>query len=222
MHSSPFVLFFDLDGTLADSSAGIVVSLEHALKSCGIAPPAIDWREFVGPPLPRMLTQAMPELSANQRDAIVSVFRSHYSTHGLFLTRLYPGVEDLVVRLSGAGHMLYVLTNKPQDPAEQVLSHLGIAGHFAGVFGSDPLAVETKSDRAAAVTTRLGVTPNAVIGDGLDDLAAAERVGAHFFLAEWGYGARAVRKARTDVNVLGRPENIFAPGGFVLQSRPAV
>lgn len=219
MPSSPLVLFFDLDGTLADSCAGIVASLEHAFQACGIAPPAIDWREFVGPPLPRMLAEALPELAANQRDALVSAYRGHYSSHGLFLTRIYPGVEELVGRLSDAGHALYVLTNKPQEPAERVLSHLGIAGHFAGVFGSDPLVVETKPDRAVAIAARSGVTPAAVIGDGLDDLAAAERVGAKFFLADWGYGARHVRKAGANVHVLDRPKRFFATGGYVLQSR---
>lgn len=222
MPSPPFVLFFDLDGTLADSCAGIVASLEHALQSCSIAPPAIDWRAFVGPPLPRMLAEAMPKLSARQLDAIVMVFRDHYSTHGLLSTRIYPGVEDLVGRLSGEGHALYVLTNKPQDPAERVLRHLGIEEHFAGVFGSDPLVVETKPDRAAAIAARLGVIPNAVIGDGLDDLAAAERVQAEFFLASWGYGARQVLESRKGVNVLDRPEKFFANGGYVLQSRPGV
>lgn len=209
MSSSPLVLFFDLDGTLADSCAGIVASLEHAFQACGIARPAIDWREFVGPPLPRMLAEAMPELSANQRDALVSAYRGHYSSHGLFSTRIYPGVEELVGRLSDAGHALYVLTNKPQDPAERVLSHLRIKVHFAGVFGSDPLVVETKPDRAAVIAARLGVTPDAVIGDGLDDLAAAERVGAKFFLAKWGYGARHVLESRKGVNVLGRPDDLF-------------
>jgi len=222
MHSSPLVLFFDLDGTLADSCAGIVASLTHALQSCGIAPPAIDWRAFVGPPLPRMLAEVMPKLSARQLDSIVAVFRDHYSTHGLFSTQIFPGVEDLVGRLSGEGHALYVLTNKPQDPAERVLRHLGIGGHFAGVFGSDPHVVETKPDRAAAIAARLGVIPHAVIGDGLDDLGAAERVGAHFFLADWGYGARHVRKARANVNVLDRPERLFATGNYQLQSRPIV
>ncbi len=209
MPSSPLVLFFDLDGTLADSCAGIVASLEYALQSCGISPPVIDWREFVGPPLPRMLAEAMPELSAKQRDALVAAFRGHYSSHGLFSTRIYPGVQELVGGLSDAGHTLYVLTNKPQDPAEHVLSHLGIAGHFAGVFGSDPLVVETKPDRAAAIAKRLGVKPDAVIGDGLDDLAAAERVGAKFFLAKWGYGARHVLESRKGVNILGRPDDLF-------------
>jgi phosphoglycolate phosphatase len=209
MPSPRLVLFFDLDGTLADSCAGIVASLEYAFQSCGIAPPPIDWREFVGPPLPRMLAEAMPDLFAKQRDAVITAFRGHYSSHGLFSTRIYPGVGDLVGRLAAAGHALYVLTNKPQEPADRVLTHLGIGSHFAEVFGSDPLAVATKADRAAAIVSQLGVIPNAVIGDGLDDLAAAERLGTLFFLANWGYGASRVRKSREDVHVLDRPEDVL-------------
>ena len=44
--------FFDLDGTLIDSSPGITHSVQYALERSGITPPAAEELTcFIGPPL---------------------------------------------------------------------------------------------------------------------------------------------------------------------------
>ena len=46
-------LIFDLDGTLIDSKAGIIRSVDHALRTCGLpdVEEGLDLSWFVGPPL---------------------------------------------------------------------------------------------------------------------------------------------------------------------------
>ena len=44
--------FFDLDGTVIDSSPGITQSVQYALRKCGLeAPPANELLGFIGPAL---------------------------------------------------------------------------------------------------------------------------------------------------------------------------
>jgi phosphoglycolate phosphatase len=195
-------VFFDLDGTLADSAGGILASLEHALAACGMPAATIDWRRHIGPPLQRMLAAVLPDLSPTQREKIVAAYRGHYATVGFSMTTLFPGVAELVAEIAARGATLYVVTNKPQEPAEAIVRHLGLDGLVRRVVGGDPAGHGTKPDRAARLVADEGLSGGCFIGDGLDDLAAAERIGARFFLAGWGYGTARVLAERPDVTVV--------------------
>jgi phosphoglycolate phosphatase len=202
-------VFFDLDGTLADSAGGILASLEHALAACDVPAATIDWRRHIGPPLQRMLAAALPDLSPTQREKIVAAYRGHYATVGFSMTTLFPGVAELVAEIASRGATLYVVTNKPQQPAEAIIRHLELDGLVRRVVGGDPAGHGTKPDRAARLVAEDGLSGGCFIGDGLDDLAAADRIGARFFLAGWGYGTARVLAERPDVTVVESPSGLL-------------
>lgn len=212
-------LFFDLDGTLVDSAAGIIVSLQHALTVSGIPAPDIDWRRFIGPPLPKMISAALPHLDPGQHDAVITAYRKHYASTGLFKTVAFPGVVVLLQRLRNDGRTIYVVTNKPQGPAEAIVLHLGLDPFVYRIVGGDPAGHDTKPDRAAALAEEEGIGGGIFVGDGIDDLHAAERIGARFLLASWGYGSASVLATRPDVTPIQRPIDVIdhlgplRPGG---------
>jgi phosphoglycolate phosphatase len=205
---NPEVLF-DLDGTLVDSAPGIVASLTHAFAACGIEPPRGDWTRFIGPPLPQMLATALPSLSLAQRKAVIAAYRAHYAAVGLFETVCYPGIRETLAAIVGTGRRIYVLTNKPQQPAEAVIKHLGLDADVHTIVGGDPTGCVSKPERAAMLAQEESLTGGIVLGDGLDDLLAAERIGAAFFLARWGYGTDRVLKERPGVIVLAQPHELL-------------
>lgn len=123
--SAPAFLF-DLDGTLTDSASSIVASLNHAFDVCGIEPAAGNWTRFIGPPLPQMLAAAVPGLAAHQQDAVIAAYRAHYGSVGLLETICYTGIPAMLAAIAEAGRRVYVVTNKPQLPAERVIGHLGL------------------------------------------------------------------------------------------------
>jgi len=125
------------------------------------------------------------------------------------MTTLFPGVAELVAEIASRGTALYVVTNKPQQPAEAILRHLELDGLVRRVVGGDPAGHGTKPDRAARLVADEGLSGGCFIGDGIDDLAAAERIGARFFLAGWGYGTARVLAERPDVVVLSQPEDLL-------------
>lgn len=209
MGSVPAV-FFDLDGTLADSARGIVASLESALAASGMPSPDVDWLRFIGPPLPRMLEAALPKLGQSQRDDVIAAYRQHYASTGLFETSLFPGVEELLRRLADDGWQMYIVTNKPQAPAEAIVAHLKLDSLVRRVIGGDPSGRSTKPDRAAALVETEGLAGGVFVGDGLDDLHAAERIAARFFLASWGYGTARVLADRPDVRRLHHPTDLLS------------
>lgn len=201
---------FDLDGTLADSAEGIIFSLNHALAACGIDATHVEWRRIVGPPLQRMIAAALPEVDDRQVANVVTTFRTHYARTGLFQSGVFPGVPEMLETLMDGGYPMYVITNKPQAQAEAVIQHLGLAGCFRRIVGGDPAGRVPKAERAAELMKQEDLLGATFVGDGIDDLLAAERMGADFVLAAWGYGVTGVLEARPEVHRLRRPSQLPA------------
>lgn len=200
---------FDLDGTLVDSAPGIITSLSAAFAACGIRPPVADWRGFIGPPLPQMINAAVPNLRPRERDAVVREYREHYATVGLFNTAVFPGTAELLAAIARHGTSIYVVTNKPQKPAEMILSHLRLDSYVHRIIGGDPAGRLSKPEQTLRLAREDNFEGGTFVGDGLDDLLAAERIDAKFFLAEWGYGTSVVRATRPDVASLVRPTDLL-------------
>lgn len=202
-------VFFDLDGTLADSAGGIIASLEHAIRACGVEAITIDWRAHIGPALPQMLAAALPDLTTATRAAIVAAYRDHYAAAGMFMTTAFPGIAEVLHLLSDRGRLLYVVTNKPQGPAEAIIQYLGLDRFVSRVVGGDPTGKVSKPDRAAALVAEERLAGGVFVGDGLDDLHAAEQIAARFVLAGWGYGASRVLARRAQTNACSTPHELL-------------
>jgi phosphoglycolate phosphatase len=185
-------LIFDLDGTLVDSLPGIEASARYAVENClpGISLPEL--RGLIGPPIRTMFTQLWPERDRAEIEALVAVFRQHYDTEGCLLSRLYPGVHDTLDDLHDAGMAMFVLTNKLSRSADVILRKTGIRQFFLDVMSPDsaepPYAV--KNEGAAILQIRYQLVPGRTLlmGDGVNDLEAAEACGFVFVAAAYGYG----------------------------------
>ena len=202
---------FDLDGTLVDSLPGIATSIEHAVRSVGYESDVSDWRPFVGPPLEKMIGNALPTLPLPLLSHVAAAFREHYDTDGLLQTLLFPGVVETLETLHRRGCVVYVVTNKREKPAALIIGRLGLDPFLTGLSAADGGGGLGKVDRTAELVARHSFDDVAFVGDGLDDLAAADRVKATFYLAAWGYGAAqvlderpAVRKLHTVSELLDR------------------
>jgi phosphoglycolate phosphatase len=202
------LLLFDLDGTLTDSSPGIVRSVNHALGALGR--PAVDEadiRRLIGAPLARIFEDVLGPLDRATMDRAIEAYRERFNDIGLFENSVYPGIPDALAALAAAGARLEVVTAKPVASARRVLEHFGLEGYFDQVRGSDPGAhAFDKADLvAAALSARHADPARAVmIGDRADDVKAGHAHGTLAVGVEWGYGGR-------DELVAARPAYI-APG----------
>ena len=112
---------------------------------------------------------------------------------GLFETRLYDGVPEMLDALRASGVVLAVATSKPQDTAERVLDHLGLAPHFTVVAGATYDGTRrTKADVIGHALERLGVAAGpavVMIGDRHHDIEGAAAYGIDTIAVAWGYGS---------------------------------
>jgi len=185
-------LIFDLDGTLVDSSEGILGSFAGAFARCGSTPVRPLTAELIGPPLMETLAQLAGSDDSAVLRPLAESFKAHYDTEGYKLTRVFPEVPGMLCKLA-ASYSLYIATNKRLLPTQRILEFLNWTGHFRGIYALDyfdpPLL--RKSDLISRILSvhRLDKRHTVYVGDRDEDRLAADANQLLFGLAAWGYGS---------------------------------
>ncbi len=195
----PGTVVFDLDGTLADTSADLLAAANACFGQGEVLEADDALVAFQGGRA--MLRLGFQRLGMQWDEADVSreyprllrAYAAAIDTH----TRLYPGVVAAVEALRREGFLTAICTNKPEALAVELVARLGIAGLFGALIGADTLAVR-KPDAApfvAAVERAGGVVARSMlVGDTETDRLTARAAGVPVALVTFGpEGAGVVR-----------------------------
>ncbi len=214
MTAPPSAILLDLDGTLVDSRPGILASCRAALLALGHQPAAsLDETVAIGPPMDEVMAHVLAPYGDGRVADGVAAYREHYGAAGLFASTAYPGIAEALDALGAAGAALYVATSKRTVFARRILDHLGLAGRFAGVYGSEPGgALDRKPDLIAHVLDREALAPGRCVmaGDRRHDIAGARANGVPGVGVLWGYGSRAELEAAGADRLAERPAGLPA------------
>lgn len=187
-------VLLDLDGTLVDSRPGIVASHEAALRALGHVPdPAFDLTFVIGPVLDDVMGDVLAHYGDTRVGEAIAAYRRHYAESGIFDLRLYDGVAALLPALTAAGLRLYLATSKRTAFAARILDHLGLTGHFDGIYGSEPDGFrDHKPELIADILARHAIDPEraVMVGDRRYDIAGAHANRLRGIGVLWGYGGR--------------------------------
>ncbi|MFT4828824.1 MAG: phosphoglycolate phosphatase [Paracoccaceae bacterium] len=191
---------FDLDGTLADTSADLIGAANVALARMG-ASGRLDPVADAG--VSGQGGRAMLRLGY-QRSGITFTEDEINDAYAPFLldyegmiadkSALFPGVVPCLDILEGEGWALGVCTNKPERLALLLLDALGVLGRFKAVLGADTLSVKKPNPWHLWETIdRVGADRGAsvLIGDTITDRKTAEAAGAPCILMDFGLSADA-------------------------------
>lgn len=185
-------VFFDLDGTLADTDPDIRGAWKAALADLGLACPDFDAKFVAGPPIDEMTRLLFPDrFTPDLADAIREGFARHYDHDGFPQTREYPGVLGEVRRLKAEGRTVAIVTNKRFVGATAMARHFGWDALFDGVFAGDMTPPKVrKPELLRRVLAAYGATPSdcALVGDTASDFEAAAANGVRAIGVAWGYG----------------------------------
>ena len=182
-------IFFDLDGTLVDSSIGIHNAFTHTFKELGVpSPDSKTIHGFMGPPLESSFATCLPK---EQIAEAVQIYRSYYKEKGIHEAQLFPQIVDLLEELSSS-YPLYITTTKNTPTAQDMAKNLGIYHFFDGIYGSSPEAPH-KADviRQALQTHQLAPEQAIIIGDTKFDMLGAQETGIQKLAVTWGFGEQA-------------------------------
>ena len=185
------IIIFDLDGTLVDSSSGILFSISEAFNESSRILSAPLTSELIGPPLGQTLRLLCPLAEEPELASLASSFKSHYDTMGFKRTIPFPGVDEMLQSLAKAEITLHIATNKRKRPTSQIVDLMGWSSLFDLVLSPDSVnpALPSKAailDKLLAEAS-LDAQDCLYIGDRLDDYNAAQEIGIPFALAEWGF-----------------------------------
>ncbi len=184
----PFdAVFFDFDGTLADSYDAIAASVNHlrALRGHEAMPTDVV-KIHVGRGLEYLLTRAVPGTNLTV-DA--DRYRAHHPTIMAAHTRLLPGAEEVLRTFHAAGKQIALCSNKPRIFSTQLLAHLGIAELFHAVIGPEDVPRQKPApDMILAAMKRLGISPVRVlyVGDMVVDIETARAANVAVWIVPTG------------------------------------
>ena len=188
------IAVFDVDGTLLDTTEGVLASVKYTIDKMGFEPLSEDvLKTFIGPPIQDSFAKAY-NLSGDILQDIATCFRNRYKDYELLKAVPYDGIYEVFDKLMERNVKLAVATYKRQDYAEAILKHFGFDKYTNILYGADHNNKLKKVDIIEKCMVDLGVTDysNAVmIGDSSHDAIGAEKIGMDFIGVTYGFDFRA-------------------------------
>lgn len=184
------LVIFDLDGTLMDTSDGIVDCHNKVAKIFGKAP--IEKEEYIekgiiGYPLPKGFKDHY-DMTDEQVAEAVKMYKEVYGKEGVQGATLYEGIPELLKKLKESETKVAVATLKFETIAKEMLKDNGVADYFDVIYGADPNASYQKSDlvNKAIEALRVEKQNTVLIGDSVFDAIGAEKSGVDFIGVSYG------------------------------------
>ena len=204
------LIVFDMDGTLADTSPGILNSHRYAHQAMGRAiPDEAVLRSVIGGPLLRTYQERFGFSESDARTAVAH-YRNYYRRSGVFQAALYPKIPELLRGLLAHGMSLGVATLKAETFAVDMLKRMGVYDCFSAVCGMDENDTRTKAELIRQCMKLTGTASNEtlLVGDSMHDWEGACTAGVGFIGVTYGFGFSAA-EAYTDFLICHSPKEIL-------------
>jgi phosphoglycolate phosphatase len=189
---------FDLDGTLADTSADLLAAANACLPQAVLGPDDALTAFHGGRAMLRLGFQRLArDWSEADIDAAYPVLLDAYRQCIAVHTRLYPGAMEAVEALKGRGFAVSICTNKPEALAELLLQALGVRQAFGALVGADTFAVRKPDPlpyRAAVERAGGVVSRSMLVGDTETDAKTGVAAGVPVTLVTFGPEGRGVER----------------------------
>lgn len=206
------LIVFDWDGTLMDSAALIVDSVQAAARDIGLEPPSEERaRHIIGLGLVDAMRYALPDLEPEHYDQLVDRYRHHYLSRDHQLV-LFEGIRELIGELASGDYILGVATGKSRRGLDRALDGSGLRPHFHATRCADECHSKPHPQMLEELMAEFGVAPDAtlMIGDTTHDLQMARNAGTAALAVSYGAHPRAVLEAEVPLHCSASVEDMSA------------
>lgn len=190
-------VFFDLDGTLIDTSEGVMRAIDSITEAYGLHPlSTAEKKSFIGPPI-QVSFQQQYGLAKEHAWEIATRWREVYKDEYLLFARPYDGIYDLLSFCRENGIKTGVATNKREDYTKKLLEHFGFTPLFDWIAGTDFEGKLKKADLIRLCMEKTGVSDGEkclMVGDTEGDWKAAMQAGVQFLGVTYGFGFTATEE----------------------------
>jgi phosphoglycolate phosphatase len=181
---------------LVDSVPDLTAALNRLMDTRGLARFSEDETAgLVGDGVQRLVERAFAARGRTPDEQAVQQYVADYGANYAVATRLYSGVDSTLRTMRKRGWRFAVCTNKLEEPARDLLGVLGLGDLFSAIGGGDSFPVRKPDPAHLLATLRVaGGSPDAavMVGDHVNDVAAAHGAGLPCIFATWGYGTPAM------------------------------
>lgn len=197
------IVAFDLDGTLADTSADLADALNHALETLGRPRLPLDQITLmVGHGTRALMRKGLDATGGGDGTLFEDALReliNFYENNICRHTEAYPGAQEALDELRAANIRTAICTNKPERLAKMLVTALGWEDKFDAIIGGDTLSV-AKPDPAPLfeAITRCGGGRTVYVGDSITDADTAKAADVPFIAVSFGFRDRPVDQLGAD------------------------
>lgn len=184
-------IFFDLDGTLFDSSIGIIKAVKYALKNFDIEIEDKQFLErYIGPPLIDCFVE-FNKLSIEDAQKALKFYRDYYNSVGKYENSPYNGIEQMLEELKNLGVNLFIATSKPEDVMSDIVNHFNFTKYFKCAYGA---SLDSKRNKKTSVikyaleSAKVNPEQSIMVGDHKHDICGAKDNGLKSVAVTYGYG----------------------------------
>lgn len=182
---------FDMDGTILETLEDMCASVNVTMDHVGYPRRTMDEvRRFVGNGAAKLIERCMPAGAEDPRyPAALEFYRAYYDAHAQIKTGPYPGIPELLNKLSREGVRLAVVSNKP-DEAVRALTERYFPGVFPVAIGNrDGWATKPAPDSVYEAMCLLGARRESTVyvGDSDVDVDTARNAGLDSIIVTWGF-----------------------------------
>ena len=200
------LLVLDLDGTLVDTAADLIATLNIVLAGEGLRPMTReDAGALLGAGAKAMIERgfrlADAPLDGATLERLFAAYIPLYEARIAEESRPFPGAVAALDRFAAAGWRLAVCTNKLESLSRRLLDELDLSPRFAAICGGDTFPVR-KPDAGHLLGTiaRAGGDPvrTVMVGDSATDVDAARNAGVPVVGVTFGYTDTPVARLSPD------------------------
>ena len=184
------LVIFDLDGTIHDSSPGIVHCFRKTGETYGIYDISDEkLKDGLTGPFEINIKNVL-DLRDDQVVEAIERYVVFYKAEGQRMAQMFPGIKETIVELKQRGYKIGLATMMVEEFAKQTLHNYGIDMLFDSINGASLEIAMSKYQVINNCIESLDIEPGncVMIGDGSDDHLSAVKAGVPFIAALYGYG----------------------------------
>lgn len=204
-------LFFDLDGTILDTSYDLCEALNYALRKQGLQTKTIDEiKAALGNGLKKLAERSVPE-DTPHFETIFEDFKTYYSEHLHVRTRWYPGIEKALKKLKNSGFDMFVISNKFDPGVQKIFEFYNFGKYFTEAVGESkttPKKPDPSMINYLKTKYRLNLDESLLIGDSQVDIQTARNCCIKCACVTWGFRSKDELLENNPDFIIDSPEEI--------------
>lgn len=185
-------IFFDLDGTLADTAPDLVIATNKLLVARNLTPKPYEFLRPYASAGARGLLEGAFGINPDHEDFVVlrDKFFSNYEKALLVDSKLFDGIDYLLDQMDAASLPWGIITNKSERFTNPLIELMGLRQRAVSTVSGDTTPYSKPHPEPilhAARTSNIDPSKSIYVGDDIRDVLAGKAAGMKTVAAAYGY-----------------------------------